>query len=69
MTDIEEPKATPEPIIATYMIQITIRGMGPAPFNAEIEQAVEAAVQGLGGVSRASRPLTLVKARATRTDD
>lgn len=63
----DEPTG-PQPVVASFDINVTIRGTGPAPTIEDVEQVVENAVAGLGGVSRANRPLMTAKARATRTD-
>jgi hypothetical protein len=61
-------EAKREPVVASYAARITIRGGGPAPTITDLEAAVEKAVQDLGGVSRANRPLTTVNCEASRTD-
>jgi len=57
-----------EPILAVYAVRVTVRGIGIAPTIAELEAAVEKAVEDLGMVSRANQPLLSVNAEATRTD-
>lgn len=64
----ESESAGRKPVIATYNAQITLRGTGSAPTIEEVQSAVESALQGLTGVSRASQPLTSVNVRASRTD-
>lgn len=67
--DVDPPANPPaDPVIASYLVRVHVRGHGDPLTNDVLEATVAAAVEAAGPVSRADRPLWRVTAQSERTD-